>query len=255
MPTPIIVLTADIEPETRARLLEQGASDFVAKPFNEKELFARIGVTLRLRQQEQRLDALAHKDGLTEIANRREFDRQLADGWHSALAAGQPLSLLICDIDFFKRFNDRYGHLAGDDCLKQVAQVITAALYRTVDLAARYGGEEFAVLLPVTNRGRSRGFPEDRGGRTSTGNPHDQSETANVVTVSVGGFTLSPSQTGPWRPSRNWPMSSCTRPRRAVGTGSSWVCKAVVQRTRPCFRRMSSGALEATATVHGPWMS
>ena len=191
--TPIIVLTADIEPQTRASLLEQGAADFLAKPFDEKELFARIRVALRLRQQEQRLDALAHKDGLTDIANRRQFDRQLADAWHSALAAGQPLSLLICDIDYFKHFNDRYGHPAGDDCLKQVARVVEGALYRTVDLAARYGGEEFAVLLPVTEPDGAtvvaRRIVE---GVQALGIAHDRSEVAKVVTVSVGGFTLWP---------------------------------------------------------------
>ncbi|MDX1976223.1 MAG: diguanylate cyclase [Pseudanabaenaceae cyanobacterium bins.68] len=97
-----------------------------------------------------RLSLLANLDGLTQIANRRQFDTYLAQQWQQLNRSGTYLSLLICDVDHFKLFNDTYGHQAGDECLKQVAIAINQAVERDGDLAARYGGEEFGVILPNT---------------------------------------------------------------------------------------------------------
>jgi diguanylate cyclase (GGDEF)-like protein len=94
---------------------------------------------------------LANIDGLTQIANRRRFDEYLAQQWKQMLRDRQPISIVLCDIDHFKQYNDTYGHLAGDDCLKLVAQVIARSLKRPSDLAARYGGEEFVAVLPQTD--------------------------------------------------------------------------------------------------------
>ncbi|PZU97381.1 MAG: GGDEF domain-containing protein [Pseudanabaena sp.] len=91
-------------------------------------------------------------DGMTQIANRRAFDQRLATEWQRLAREEMPIALLLCDVDFFKRFNDRYGHPAGDDCLRAVAKAIESSIRRPADLAARYGGEEFAVILPNTNR-------------------------------------------------------------------------------------------------------
>jgi diguanylate cyclase (GGDEF)-like protein len=96
------------------------------------------------------LKHLAMVDGLTQLANRRRFDEYLDLEWKRMARAKLPLSLILCDIDCFKLYNDTYGHPSGDDCLKQVAQVITRVICRPADLAARYGGEEFAVILPDT---------------------------------------------------------------------------------------------------------
>lgn len=96
----------------------------------------------------QKLNGL---DGLTGIANRRKFDEQMAVEWQRALRNKFPLSLLLCDIDYFKQYNDTYGHPSGDQCLKRVAAVLTEQLNRPGDLAARYGGEEFAIILPDTS--------------------------------------------------------------------------------------------------------
>jgi diguanylate cyclase (GGDEF)-like protein len=102
--------------------------------------------------ENQRLGQLSQVDGLTGIANRRRFDERLHLELDTAKRSGQPLSLLMIDVDQFKEFNDSQGHLAGDSCLTQIASAISGALTRATDLAARYGGEEFAVILPMTSQ-------------------------------------------------------------------------------------------------------
>ena len=105
----------------------------------------------KLLSLQKELEALSFKDGLTGIANRRRFDACLDLEWVSARRTGQPLSLILLDIDFFKQFNDLYGHIVGDRCLTSVAQTLALAIARPRDLAARFGGEEFVILLPETD--------------------------------------------------------------------------------------------------------
>ncbi len=107
--------------------------------------------TLALEKANQALQRLALLDGLTQVANRRRFDEYLQQQWMLSIALNQPLSLILTDVDEFKNYNDYYGHLAGDDCLKQVAQSLSHLLKRPTDLVARYGGEEFAIVLPQTS--------------------------------------------------------------------------------------------------------
>jgi diguanylate cyclase (GGDEF)-like protein len=104
----------------------------------------------RLKAANQELKRISNTDGLTQIANRRCFDRQLAREWRRLQREQQPLALILCDIDYFKQFNDTYGHPIGDTCLVAVAQALQGCLKRPADLVARYGGEEFVVLLPNT---------------------------------------------------------------------------------------------------------
>lgn len=103
-----------------------------------------------LKQANQELERLAALDGLTGVANRRQFDKILQQEWYRLKRDQLPLSLILCDVDYFKSYNDRYGHLEGDNCLRQVAAAISRASRRPADLVARYGGEEFAVILPNT---------------------------------------------------------------------------------------------------------
>lgn len=103
-----------------------------------------------LQQANQELERLVNVDALTQVANRRYFDQYLEQEWRRLQREGLPLSLIICDIDYFKQYNDTYGHLIGDRCLEQVAQALSSALKRPADLIARYGGEEFAAILPNT---------------------------------------------------------------------------------------------------------
>lgn len=146
-----------------------------------------------LRQANRKLEKLATIDGLTQLANRRAFDDTLEKEWRRMRRNQQPLSVILSDIDFFKRFNDHYGHQAGDDCLKAVAQSIQGCLQRPADLAARYGGEEFVVILPNTPSAGAMHVAEIiRAAVEALQWPHAQSEVAAVVTLSLGGATIVP---------------------------------------------------------------
>ncbi|NEP17578.1 MAG: diguanylate cyclase [Leptolyngbya sp. SIO4C1] len=149
----------------------------------------------QLQRANQELQALALTDSLTQIANRRQFDRHLAHEWQRLTREQKPLSLIICDIDYFKRYNDRYGHPAGDRCLVQVAQAITRASKRPADLVARYGGEEFAIILPNTHtRGAHRVANQVRQGIESLGILHPDSDVSDQVTVTMGIASAVPSR-------------------------------------------------------------
>ncbi|MFZ5723123.1 MAG: diguanylate cyclase domain-containing protein [Pseudomonadota bacterium] len=157
------------------------------------------GRLLALKQNElelanHQLHELVDQDGLTGIANRRYFDRQIDAEWSRALRGGYPLSLLLIDLDFFKKYNDTYGHQAGDDCLIVVGSVLRNHSQRSGDVAARYGGEEFAMILPATTREDA----EEIGWRVvrdiaAFRIPHRASTVAEVVTTSVGVACVVPS--------------------------------------------------------------
>lgn len=147
---PVIFVTAHNDPEQETLGLDVGAVDFIAKPVNPKVVQARVKTQLTLKFQADLLRQLVFLDGLTGVYNRRFFDQQLALEWARSVRTGTPLSMILLDVDFFKRYNDFYGHQAGDDCLKQVAATLKSNLRRPADLVARYGGEEFACILPET---------------------------------------------------------------------------------------------------------
>jgi diguanylate cyclase (GGDEF)-like protein/PAS domain S-box-containing protein len=141
----------------------------------------------KLQQVNTELNRLATVDGLTEIANRRYFDQALDLEWQRAHRQQQPIALILCDIDYFKPYNDNYGHLAGDDCLRQVAQVINAAVLRPSDMAARYGGEEFALLLPSTTiNGAVQIVKRIQSAIARCNLPHAYSAVSSVITLSFG---------------------------------------------------------------------
>ncbi len=134
----------------------------------------------------------ARIDGLTQIANRRRFDEYLFQEWRRHIRMQQPLSLLICDVDHFKLYNDGQGHQAGDECLKSVAKAINRC-YRVGDLVARYGGEEFAMVLPQTNRAGAVQVAERvRASVAAAALPHPSSPVCNRVTVSIGVASITP---------------------------------------------------------------
>ncbi|MFP5440795.1 MAG: diguanylate cyclase domain-containing protein [Gammaproteobacteria bacterium] len=154
---------------------------------------------LALKQNElelanRQLQELVDQDGLTGIANRRHFEAHLAGEWSRALRGGYPLSLLMIDLDYFKKYNDTYGHQAGDDCLIVVGSVLRAHSQRSGDVAARYGGEEFAMILPATGREDA----EELGWRivrdiVAYRIPHKASPVSAVMTASIGVATVVPS--------------------------------------------------------------
>jgi diguanylate cyclase (GGDEF)-like protein len=139
----------------------------------------------------------ARIDGLTQIANRRRFDEYLLQEWGRHIRMQKPLSLLMCDVDHFKLYNDRHGHQAGDECLKSVAKVLSQC-YRAGDLVARYGGEEFAMVLPQTNRAGAVQVAERvRAAVAAAALPHTASPVCDRVTVSIGVACITPRPNGP----------------------------------------------------------
>lgn len=138
-------------------------------------------------QQLRKADMLAASDGLTQIPNRRGFDAHLDHQWTLMLRAQEPIAIILCDVDHFKLFNDFYGHLAGDDCLKTVAQTLHSCLARPSDLVARYGGEEFAVILPQTSEDGALKVAERMQSAISQIRiPHDHSPIHPYITLSMG---------------------------------------------------------------------
>ena len=147
----------------------------------------------KILQLQKELENLSYTDALTGIANRRMFDRILDVEWSKARAAGEPLSLVTLDIDFFKQYNDSYGHPQGDLCLKQVAGLLDDAAARTRDLCARMGGEEFMLLLPATNEEAAQTIAQRFVRMLSRAAiPHRNSRVEDVLTVSIGVATIVP---------------------------------------------------------------
>ncbi|MEW6706966.1 MAG: diguanylate cyclase [Pseudomonadota bacterium] len=150
--------------------------------YKERDVYAQ-----QLREANARLERLSETDALTGLANRRLFDRRLAEEWAHAAQRGTPLSLLMIDVDHFKRFNDRHGHQEGDACLREVAQILHDCALRAGDLVARYGGEEFAVLLPQTGgEDAARIAQRCLDAVDAAAIPHGDSPTAGHVTLSIG---------------------------------------------------------------------
>jgi diguanylate cyclase (GGDEF)-like protein len=184
---PIIFVTSHTEPAFEISGFELGAADFIAKPVSPPLLLARVKTQLRVKHLADELRRLATIDVLTEVANRRRFDEALQAEWQRGVRTSDPLSLLMIDIDHFKLFNDGYGHLAGDDVLRSVAQALVGTTLRPADLVARYGGEEFAVLLPRTARDGAEHVAQCvLGAIEALGIAHEGSSTARHLTVSVG---------------------------------------------------------------------
>lgn len=190
---PVIFVTAmDLE-EDETKGLALGAIDYIIKPIRPPIVRARVRNHLELKRYRDLLERLTTTDGLTGIANRRRFDAFLESEWSRARRSQKPLSLIMLDIDFFKAFNDHYGHLAGDDCLRQVAQCLDGRVRRPADLVARYGGEEFACLLPETNAmGAATMAKRFLESMNELNIPHAYSEAADHVTLSMGVATIIP---------------------------------------------------------------
>lgn len=147
----------------------------------------------RLVELQKELEALSYRDGLTDVANRRMFDSALEVEWTNAANTREPLSLIMLDIDYFKQYNDHYGHIRGDACLKQVAATLSKAATRTRDFFARYGGEEFVLVLPETDRESALKVAQRcRALILEEKIPHEKSQVSPYVTISLGVSTIVP---------------------------------------------------------------
>lgn len=204
---PIIFLSGSIEDRDIVMGIEAGGDDYLAKPISEVVLHAKIKAMMRmadhrrtsievaeaLSKANEKLEQLSRNDGLTGIANKRYFIEYMKHEWFSCMRNQSPVSLLFIDVDYFKPYNDHYGHLKGDGCLKKVAQALHDATRRNSDMAFRYGGEEFAIILPETGHEGMCYM-----GQVMVQTVHDlqlahaYSSADNVVTISVGGATMVP---------------------------------------------------------------
>ena len=190
---PVIFVTAMDQEADEARGLEAGAIDYITKPIRPPIVRARVSNHLELKLYRDMLETLSSIDGLTGIANRRRFDEALDREWRRAQRLCAPISLIMMDIDRFKEFNDNYGHVAGDSCLRRLARVFAESMKRPADLVARYGGEEFACILPDTSGEGAEWLASSLRQRVSgLAIPHAFSPAADHVTISAGAATIFP---------------------------------------------------------------
>ncbi|MGA7934067.1 MAG: PleD family two-component system response regulator [Kovacikia sp.] len=218
---PVIFISALDEVMDKLRAFDVGAVDYITKPFRIPEVMARVTIHLTLRRLQlqlkeqndllkqevrdrlaaeaalqtanQELQRLANLDGLTQVANRRRFDEYLEQEWRRLQREQSPLSLILCDVDFFKRYNDTYGHQAGDDCLRTIAKALQVAASRPADVVARYGGEEFALILPSTPlEGAVQVARDIQSGIKQLQLEHRGSRISPFITLSLGVTTIIP---------------------------------------------------------------
>ncbi|MDG5501370.1 diguanylate cyclase [Marinobacter sp. BGYM27] len=183
----IIFVTAHAGEDLEVDAFAAGAVDFIAKPFNAPVVIARVNTHLVLKRNRDALQQLADRDGLTGVYNRRYLDTQLTTEIRRHHRQGQSLGFAMVDIDFFKAYNDGYGHLAGDDCLRRFAQRLSGMLRRPGELVARYGGEEFAIVIPHLSVDSAEGFAQwVCQGVRDMALPHAFSDIHSHLTASVG---------------------------------------------------------------------
>ncbi|MBW4457798.1 MAG: PleD family two-component system response regulator [Nostoc indistinguendum CM1-VF10] len=201
--TSVLMITELEDTELIERVFLVGAMDYVTKPINWQVLRQRVRRLIEQSQLHQKLLAANEKlqrlatlvtiDFLTQVANRRRFEEYIDQEWRRMAREQQPLSLILFDVDFFKSYNDTYGHLAGDRALREIARVIKDVVQRPADLVARYGGEEFALVLPNTDTLGATGVAQ----RISfaiqrLAIPHINSQVSSHVTLSAGLATIIP---------------------------------------------------------------
>jgi diguanylate cyclase (GGDEF)-like protein len=181
---PVILLASSATTAEKAKGIDMGAVDFISKPLDPVELLARVHSALRTKAYLDLLEQRAHIDGLTELSNRHALQIRLPQEWEACCRRGNPLAILILDLDHFKRINDHYGHAAGDEVLRQMAATLRSS-FRETDFIARYGGEEFVVLAPDCDLGRAVLLAERL--RLAVTDLQIQFRTANInVTTSIG---------------------------------------------------------------------
>ncbi len=184
---PVIFVTALNSTLDEERGLLLGAVDYITKPYSPPIVKMRVRNHLRIVHQYKLLDQLAYLDGLTEIPNRRRFEEVFQKEWSRSARNGTPFSLAMVDVDYFKQFNDHYGHAMGDIALQQIAKALDCVIRRPADLVARYGGEEFVLLLPETDAFAAREVTQRCLEKVASLRiPHRYSTAADYVSISIG---------------------------------------------------------------------
>ena len=192
---PVLFITSKIETGFEEKVFDAGASDFITKPLKPRVVAARVQTHLAYHKALVQLNKLAHTDSLSGLANRLSFDEQLDIEFRRARRQQEPLSIVMIDIDEFKKYNDYFGHVAGDDCIKAIGRGLNKITKRPADFAARFGGEEFSLILPNTDK---KGAEVLIGSLMTTISDlaikHAPEAIYPIVTVSVGFSTLEPMQ-------------------------------------------------------------
>jgi diguanylate cyclase (GGDEF)-like protein len=191
---PIVFLSGLSDAEDILKGIEAGGDDYLTKPVDETVLKAKLTAMQRIAEMRhqlhvanRKLTLMTVKDGLTGLYNRRHFDDVIEKELKMSRRIKAPVSLILCDIDHFKKYNDYYGHQQGDDCLKQIAKALQNAVKRPGDVVARYGGEEFVAVLPETELAGAEQVAEAiRQAVEALSIVHEQSTTADHVTLSLG---------------------------------------------------------------------
>ncbi|MBC8418013.1 MAG: diguanylate cyclase [Desulfobacterales bacterium] len=191
---PVIFITAMKEEGNEVKGFDLGAVDYITKPFQAAIVMARVKTQLKMKWQADMLRKMASIDGLTEIPNRQKFEEVFDREWRRAVRKKTPLSVLLMDIDFFKQYNDAYGHGRGDKCLKAVAQALAGTIRSPGDFVARYGGEEFIAVLPDTDISGAMTIAETiRSNVELLKISHAQPVPLDYVTISIGLSSVFPS--------------------------------------------------------------
>lgn len=197
---PVIFVTSLTQEKDETHGFAVGAVDYITKPIRPVILRARVAAQLQFKTSRDLLTLTAHTDVLTGIPNRRHFETVMQNEWNRALRHNNPLSLIIADVDYFKQFNDTYGHAAGDDCLKAIALNLNHSLRRSSDMVARLGGEEFVCLLPEVNQEQALKLAERiLYNIRNMGLAHNDSSIAKHVTLSLGLSTLDLTKHNTWQ--------------------------------------------------------
>jgi diguanylate cyclase (GGDEF)-like protein len=184
---PVIFVTAHTSTDMETRCLTAGAVDFISKPINPSVVQARVYTHLQLKFQSDLMRQWVYLDGMTGAFNRRYFDDHLHIEWRRAQRTGQPLSVILMDVDFFKAYNDHYGHLLGDEALRTLVSAAKPVLQRPGDFLARYGGEEFVCLLPDTPLADAAALAERiRLAVADRQVVHEHNAGVGVMTISLG---------------------------------------------------------------------
>ena len=194
---PVLFVTAHHETQEETRGLEAGAVDFITKPINPAVVRARVRTHLTLKRQTDVLKQLVFVDALTRAFNRRYFDEHLPEEWGRTQRTSKSLGLLMVDVDYFKQYNDVYGHQLGDEALRKVAQALQQGALRPGDVVCRYGGEEFSCLLPDTDlEGAIQVAQRMMNAVRAMAVPHAGSKVAEMLTISVGVAVRTPTSQG-----------------------------------------------------------
>ncbi len=197
---PVIFITELNNEENETQGFSVGAVDYIIKPIHPNIVRVRVAAQLQLKAHRDRLALTADTDMLTGIPNRRHFETVMQNEWNRALRHNKPLCLIMVDVDYFKRYNDHYGHAAGDDCLKAIADRLDSTLRRASDIVARLGGEEFVCLLPEVNQEEAINMAEQiLFGIRGLNIAHADSAVADHVTVSLGLASLNMNQHTTWQ--------------------------------------------------------